>query len=96
MEYALATFEPLLGQAFTIGSGSDAIQATLIEATNLREAQGAGLRSRQFSLIWRGPPGAVLPQQIHTVSHPVLGALELFLVTVGPDDQGMRYEAVFT
>lgn len=94
--FALGDFEPLLGQAFTIGDGTGTLQATLVEASNLREAQGAGTRSTQFSLVWRGPPGATLPQRIYTVTHPSLGALELFLVTIGADAQGMRYEAVFT
>jgi len=94
--YVLGQFEPLIGQVLTIGDGTGTLEATLVEATSLREAQGAGLRSRQFSLVWRGPPGATLPQRIYTVSHPSLGAMELFLVTIGPDAVGMRYEAVFT
>ena len=94
--YALGDFEPLLGEVFRIDSREHSVEATLVEASNLREAQGAGRRSRQFSLVWRGPPGAVLPQQIYAVTHPTLGTMELFLVTIGPDAGGMRYEAVFT
>ncbi len=94
--YALGRFEPLVGEVFTISDGTGALEATLLEASNLREAQGHGLRSRQFSLVWRGPPGAVLPQRIYTVSHPALGDMELFLVTLGADAGGARYEAVFT
>lgn len=94
--YTLDRFAPLLGETFEIGDGDHVLQAVLVEATDLREAQGAGLRSRQFSLVWRGPPGARLEQRIHRVSHPRLGDLGLFLVTIGPDAQGMRYEAVFT
>lgn len=92
----LERFTPLVGQAFRIGTGADGVDAVLVEANSLREAQGAGARSHQFSLVWRGPPGAVLPQQIHTVSHPLLGTLDLFLVPIGPDTEGMRYQAVFT
>lgn len=97
-DYTLERFEPLLGDTFVIGDGDDdgGLRATLIEANDLREAQGAGRRSRQFSLVWRGPPCAVLPQRIYTVRHPALGAMALFLVTIGPDADGMRYEAVFT
>ncbi len=93
---SLDLFEPLLGQSFRIGDASGALAATLIEATSLREAQGAGRLSRQFSLVWRGPPGARLEQRIYTVSHPALPPLDLFLVCLGPDAEGMRYEAVFT
>lgn len=89
-------FEPLLGEQFEISDGSGTLLATLIEATNLREVQGAGQRSRQFSLVWRGPPGAVLPQRIYTVRHPTLGPMELFLVSIKSGADGTRYEAVFT
>ncbi|MCX7557404.1 hypothetical protein OS187_11370 [Xanthomonadaceae bacterium JHOS43] len=95
-ELSLGLFEPLLGQSFQIGNDGDTLAATLIEATNLRETQGAGRRSRQFSLVWRAPPGAPIEQRIHRVSHPALPPLELFLVCIGPDVEGMRYEAVFT
>jgi hypothetical protein len=95
-DLTLELFESLRGEAFEISDGSGALTTTLVEATNLREAQGAGQRSRQFSLVWRGPPGAVLPQRIYTVSHPALGAIELFLVSVGQDADGVRYEAIFT
>jgi hypothetical protein len=93
----LDDFVPLKGDAFLIEvGGEDAISATLIEASSLREGQGVGQRSRQFSLVWRGPSGLVLPERICRVRHPALGTLELLLVNLGPDAQGMRYEAVFT
>jgi len=94
--YSSEDFEPLLSQSFVIGDGTGTLEATLVEVTNLREAQGAGRRSRQFSLVWRGPPAAVLPQKIYSVTHPVLGTVEVFLVTIGSDAEGTRYEAVFT
>lgn len=95
-EPSLDLFAPLVGQVFQIGDDSGTLAATLIEATNLREAQGAGRLSRQFSLVWRGPADARIEQRIYTVSHPALPPLDLFLVCLGPDAQGMRYEAVFT
>ena len=49
-----------------------------------------------ISLVWRGPVDKVLDQGTYTVSHPDIGDLQLFLVTIGPDEHGMRYEAVFT
>jgi hypothetical protein len=36
------------------------------------------------------------PQGIYTVDHPVVKKLELFLVPIGPSQNGMRYEAVFS
>jgi hypothetical protein len=95
-EFTLDRFAPLLGESFEISDGTGSLHAVLIEATDLREVQSAGRRSRQFSLVWRGPRAARLDQRIYTVSHPALGAMELFLVSLGVDAEGMRYEAVFT
>jgi hypothetical protein len=95
-DYALERFLPLVGEIFQIGDGRSSLQATLAEANDLREVQGAGRQSRQFSLVWRAAMEPVLPQMIYTVTHPSLGAMDLFLVPIGPDAQGMRYEAVFT
>jgi hypothetical protein len=94
--YTLERFLPLVEDTFEISDGSTSMQATLVEATDLREAQGAGRLSRQFSLVWHAAPGTVLPQRIYTVSHPALGKMELFLVPIGHDARGVRYEAVFT
>jgi hypothetical protein len=49
-----------------------------------------------FSIVFRGPPGVLLPQRIYRPMHDGIGAFDLFPVPIGPDDAGMRYEAVFT
>jgi hypothetical protein len=59
-----------------------------------RAAPGARMR-RPFSILFRGPPGPSLPQRIYRLEHAEMGALELFLVPLGPDAEGTRYEAVF-
>jgi len=30
------------------------------------------------------------------MEHPGIGTFELFLVPIGPDEKGLRYEAIFT
>jgi hypothetical protein len=37
----------------------------------------------------------VLPQGSYPLGHQELDGLELFLVPIGPDSLGMRYEAAF-
>ena len=49
-----------------------------------------------FSLAFRGPRTPVQPQRIYALEHARMGTLEIFLVPTGPDEDGMRYEAVFT
>jgi len=48
-----------------------------------------------FSLIFRGAAEPVFAQATYLMSHSDLGEFELFLVPIGPDEHGMRYEAVF-
>ena len=91
-------FTPLIGHAFIIrGSGIDDLECTLIEANTLGAPPPEGSEIRHsFSIILRGPDQPILAQQIARVSNEHLGDLEIFLVPLGPDGQGIRYEAVFT
>jgi hypothetical protein len=53
-------------------------------------------RRRPFSIVFRGPADSFLPQRIYHIVHPDMGTLDLFLVPIGPDREGMLYEAVFS
>ncbi len=70
----------------------------LIEVTQSTEPGGRGPEGQerlQFSLVFRGPSEPVLPQAIYTLQHDDFDELELFLVPIGSDSQGVRYEAAF-
>jgi hypothetical protein len=85
-----ADFEPLRGERFTIApDDAPAFDAELVEVDEI--ARGPGGRA-PFSLVFEGGPTPPLLQRIHRVEHERLGAIEIFLVPIGPD----RYEAVFT
>jgi hypothetical protein len=53
-------------------------------------------QAEQFSILFRGPMTPAFHQGTLTLEHEKLGAMDLFLVPVGPDSQGMRYQAVFS
>jgi hypothetical protein len=53
-------------------------------------------RLEQFSLIFTGVASRWLQQGSYKLTHSELGECELFLVPIGPDDSGMRYQAVFS
>lgn len=92
-DFTEATFSPYVGQTFRIGEEGDRVTETrLVETSTF----GPGHRRAQFSLVFRAPEDVVLPQRIYRVEHHQLGVFELFLVPIGPDGEGMRYEAVFT
>jgi hypothetical protein len=77
------TFSPLVGDCFTLH----------LDATRTMQVK---LGEVTFSIMFRSASNTVLPQRIYHLEHATLGAFGLFLVTIGPDAAGMRYEAVFT
>ena len=52
-------------------------------------------RQELFSLLFFGASEFALPQQTYEMKHEQLGAGALFLVPVGRDGEGIRYEAAF-
>ena len=61
------------------------------------QASGAEDGGRQpFSLLFvAGPDAPTLSQRLYRLDHASLGALDLFLVPIGPKNGVMQYEAVF-
>ena len=49
----------------------------------------------RFSVFFRGPGKPFLPQRTYSLSNEGMGTIDLFLVPIGPDGDGFRYEAVF-
>jgi hypothetical protein len=48
-----------------------------------------------FSALFRGPLDRPFGQGSYSVGHEQMGQVDLFLVPVGREADGMRYEAVF-
>ena len=97
--FTAGTFAPHQGGTFSVSAtGQVALTLTLGEITPLGPATAAtadGPRRAPFSLVFHGPATPILPQRTYRVEHGALGAFDLFLVPIGPDRTGMRYEAVF-
>lgn len=85
-----------MGEVFPLARGDGSIELTLLAADALgARGDGPGRRA-PFSLVFRGPPAPILAQQIHRLAHPAVGVLALFLVPIGRDAAGVRYESVFS
>lgn len=70
------------------------LQAELIDVSELVSQPGSP-RS-PFSIILRTPQqGEYYQQAIYTLLHPEKGELDIFMVPIGPDSQGMRYQVIF-
>jgi hypothetical protein len=63
----------------------------LISVSDLRETP----RQSMFSLIFRGRSDQPLEQGLYPMTHETMGTESLFLVPIGRELDGFRYEAVF-
>ena len=91
------TFAPHLGTRFaiTLADGGDRSLELELWAVDALPASPHAPRA-PFALRFRTPAvTGYLPQRMYALAHPVLGTLEIFLVPLGADASGMRYEAVF-
>jgi hypothetical protein len=92
-------FAECVGSPFRMHVGSGAVlEVELIEATALPPGSARveePSRRAPFSLLFRGPTTPWVPQGIYRLENEKFGALEFFLVPIGPDEKGMRYEAIF-
>lgn len=69
-------------------------QAAELELLSVSDVGSSG-RQSQFSLVFLGPYEAPITQGIYRIDHDKLGELSLFLVPIGRDANGVKYEAIF-
>ena len=90
-------FGPCVGEPFTVSAADgDTLEVTLASADRAPDHYGRPGGRKPFSLIFHGPRSPYAPQGTWQVEHAELGALDLFLVPLGPEGEVMRYQAVFT
>ena len=53
-------------------------------------------RQEPFTLVFRGPRSPYAQQGTWRLEHDGMGAVDLFIVPIGPDEKGMRYQAILT
>jgi hypothetical protein len=94
-ELTHSDFAERLHETFRIDLGSSVLELKLVAVDILGKAPEEGRRV-PFSAVFRGADEPILPQQIYPLEHPEMGRLEVFLVPIGPDNEGQRYELVFT
>lgn len=96
--FTLETFQPHLGELFHIVVDQEArLPTKLTEVFPWGPGAAAGRDRTPFSLVFHTAPQApVLPQGIYRVENDRLEPFEIFVGPIGPDERGMRYEAVFT
>jgi hypothetical protein len=95
--FTIETFQPHIGEIFTIVVDEETrLPTKLTEVFPWGEGAAARRDRHPFSLVFHTVPEAVVPQQIYRVENDTMEPMEIFLSPIGPDERGMRYEAVFT
>lgn len=97
-DLTLPRLAPFVGSSFSVALLAPwDLRLELAEASPLSpQTSFTGAFRAPFRLIFHGPAQPVQPQATVPLDHPELGRLEIFLVPIGPDARGMRYEAIFT
>lgn len=90
--YKPETFAPHVNTDFTTAIDGQALKLRL---TEVMEGQ-SNERVLQFSIFFLGPLTPVLEQRLYRLEHAQLGDMELFLVPIARDADGMKYQAVFS
>lgn len=72
------------------------LEIKLVEVEEKEKNSPSKDRPKDFSLIFRGPMSPVLNQFNHSLSNESLGQMNIFLVPIGPDGEGMNYQAIFS
>lgn len=94
MEFSFERFSACLQQNFRLHTGDSFIDLTLI-SVEPHASQAGSTQTTAYSLVFQSAPGTPLPQSMYRLNHADLGEFDLFIVPIGEDDAGVRYEAVF-
>jgi hypothetical protein len=86
-------FRPHVGTPFEADAAGEVV---VMELARVDSAGDSGRKGGAFSLIFSAPRGPWLAQAIYPMRHGVLGAMEIFLVPIGPLGEGNGYQAIFT
>lgn len=95
--FTIDTFRPRVGETFRFIVDEKWQLVTRLSEVHPWSHESAKGRDRvPFSLIFHAAPDGVVEQRTYRVENDAMEPFDLFVTPIGPDQQGMRYEAVFT
>lgn len=89
-------YEAQLNSNFSIELDDGELNLELVEVRGVVAEKTDTGQAEPFSALFRSESQEGLEQGVYTLKHADQGDITLFIVPVGPDDVGMRYEAIFT
>lgn len=89
-------FRPCIDQPFQTRLGDTPVQLSLAEIEVMDERYSRSGTRRPFSLMLLGPVEPLMPQGTYRLDNETLGPLDVFMVPLGPDGGGQRYQIIFS
>lgn len=88
-------FSQHLNTKFRVTLDDTSVDLELVEVKSYKSKQKEQEGMERFSAYFQGPAEPDLPQQLYTFHNDQMGEFDIFIVPVGKNDAGFRYEAVF-
>ena len=96
MDHGAESFSEHLNTKFSVKVDSaEPVELELVELVVRKSEPNEQAGMERFSAFFYGPTNCFLPQQTYEVTHPAMGDFVIFLVALGKEERGFRYEAVF-
>lgn len=94
----MGTYEGFAGhlnETFAVGFGTSSVEMTLVQATKGKPRDWEGLRTEPFALIFKCAHPVILPQKSYLFQNSAFGKMDIFIVPVGRERDGVVYQAIF-
>jgi hypothetical protein len=88
-------FATHLNGTFAVGVGGGVVEMILVQATRGWPQDCEGLRKAPFSLMFKCAKPVILPQKTYLFERPGFGKMDIFIVPVGRERDGIVYQAIF-
>lgn len=89
-------FRPHIDKVFSVQGGRHGLTLAEVQARALTEAESKAISRQPFTLIFRGPPGDVLPEGSYTLEVDGGPSFELYVMPVyTPARNRQDYQAAF-
>lgn len=86
-----ADFDPHINSHFIFCEENSPVNLKLVETRDCSSENTNG-----FSLLFKGPLDKLYPQKIYALEHKEMGKLEIFIVPIKKDQEGIYYQAIFS
>ena len=96
MDHGAESFSRHINTKFrVIVESAEPVELGLVEVAVRKSEPNEHKGMERFSTFFYGPATFFLPQKTYDLVHPEMGEMRIFLVPIGQDDKGFKYEAVF-